>query len=147
MSLCISPRFRVRVGLLIAAAMVSWPFSAGADTEHLVVVIVPSFRPASPMPPAFSSQPPLQWAPPPAMGLTPGLRSPTARCYAGANVCPLAQPEHVGASCSCGTAAGTTEGRALIPPSHDIAGRLNELNVARVFCNPTLRRSSTSTDS
>ena len=59
MSLCISPRFRVRVGLLIAAAMVSWPFSAGADTEHFVVVIVPSFRPASPTPPAFSSQPPL----------------------------------------------------------------------------------------
>ena len=53
MSLCIYPRFRVRVGLLVAAAMVSWPFSAGADTEHLVVVIVPSFRPASPTPPAF----------------------------------------------------------------------------------------------
>jgi len=45
----------------------------------------------------------MQWAPPPAMGLTPGLRSPTALCYAGANVCPLTQPEHIGEPCTCGT--------------------------------------------
>jgi hypothetical protein len=81
---------------------------------------VPSFRPASPPPPAFSTQPPLQWAPPPAMGLTPGRRSLTARCYAGANIRPLAQPDHVGVSCSCDTAV---TGRPLIPPSHEIGGR------------------------
>src|ERR1700722_18412426 len=123
MSLCISPRFWVRVRMLVAAAMASWPLSAGADTEHVVVVVIPTFRSASPPPPEFPTQPALQWAPPSAIGLTPGLRTPPARCYAGANVCPLAQPGHVGASCSCGTAAGATEGRALIPPSHDITGR------------------------
>ena len=93
MSLRIARWHWVRICMLIAAATASWPVLAGADTGHVVVVIVPSFRPESPPPPRFPAQPPLQWAPPPAMGLTPGLRPPTARCYAGANVCPLAQPE------------------------------------------------------
>ena len=119
MSLRIARWHWVRICMLIAAATASWPVFAGADTGHVVVVIVPSFRPESPPPPRFPAQPPLQWAPPPAMGLTPGLRPPTARCYAGANVCPLAQPEQAGAYCSC----DATEGRALIPPSHDVTGR------------------------
>ena len=38
----------VRICMLIAAAVVSWPLSVGADTGHVVVVIVPSFRPESP---------------------------------------------------------------------------------------------------
>ena len=37
--------------MLVAAAMASWPLSAGADTEHVVVVVIPTFRPASPPPP------------------------------------------------------------------------------------------------
>ena len=128
MSLCVARWRWVRIRLLTTAAAVSWPVFAGADTGHVAVVIVPSFRPAGPPPPRFPAQPPLQWAPPPEMGLTPGLRSPSARCYAGANVCPLAQPEHVGASCSCGTTTGPTAGRALIPPSHDITGRAFRTN-------------------
>jgi hypothetical protein len=55
----------------------------------------------------------------PCAGPDPGIPSPTARCYAGNNVCPLTQADNVGQSCTC----GTTMGRALIPPSHDISGR------------------------
>ncbi len=54
------------------------------------------------------------------MGAIPGLRSPTARCYAGGRDCPLEQPDRVGEPCSCG---GALLGRALIPPSHDITGK------------------------
>jgi hypothetical protein len=118
-----SPVFWVRVRMLVAGAMVSWACSAAADTRPPVVVIMPPPRPSSPPPAAFSAQPALQWAPRPAVGLTPGVRSPTPLCYADAHVCPLAQPEHVGESCICGAVPGGTVGRALIPPSHDVAGR------------------------
>jgi hypothetical protein len=106
-----------RVCILIAAAMMLWPPSTDADTRHLFLVIVPQARQSTP-PPIFSAQPPLQWALPYSLGLTPGRRSPTARCYAGTQVCALSRPEHVGEACAC----GITAGRALIPPSHDIAG-------------------------
>src|ERR1700761_7616698 len=119
-----SPVFWVRVRMLVAGAMVSWSCSTAADTRPPIVVIMPPLRPPNPPPPAFSAQPALQWASPPAMGLTPGVRPPTALCYADAHVCPLAQPERVGEPCTCGAAHGGTLGRALIPPSHDVAGRL-----------------------
>ena len=109
---------------MLGAAMVSWPFSVDADTGRPFVVIVPPVRPPSPPERAIPAQPAFQWAPPFAMGLTPGLRSPTARCYAGANVCPLMQPEHIGESCTCGIEGRPLPGRALIPPSHDISSML-----------------------
>ena len=105
-------RFCMRLCMLTVAGMASWPFSVDADTGRPppLVVIVPPVRPPSPPERAVPAQPALQWAPPPAMGLTPGLRSPTALCYAGANVCPLTQPEHIGEPCTCGsrrTSSGT----------------------------------------
>ena len=109
----------VRVCVLVAPTMLSWPLSATADTGHSFVVIVPSFRPPNPPPPAFPAQPAWQWAPTPPLGLTPGIPSPTARCYARTDVCPLTQADNIGQSCTC----GTTTGHALIPPSHDISGR------------------------
>ncbi len=119
-----SPRFWVRLWLFSAAAIMPWPLPADADPSHLFVVIVPPARRPSPPPaPNFPPQAPLQWAPHPSQGLTPGRRSPTARCYAGAYVCPLTRPEHVGQPCTCGTPSGTLQGRALIPPSRDISGR------------------------
>jgi hypothetical protein len=114
-----SRRLSVRDCILIAAAMmILWPLSTDANTRQVFVVIVPQARQPRPPPPIFPAQPPLQWAPPYSLGLTPGRRSPTARCYAGTQVCPLSRPEHVGEACAC----GITAGRALIPPSHDIAG-------------------------
>ena len=121
-------RFCIRLCMLTAAAMASWPFSVDADTGRSFVVIMPPVRPPSPPERAVPPQPPLQWAPPPAMGLTPGLRSPKALCYAGANVCPLTQPEHIGESCTCGIEGRTLPGRALIPPSHDISSILRRTN-------------------
>ena len=121
-------RFSIRLCMLTVAAMASWPFSVDADTKRPFVVIVPPMRPPSPAERAVPAQPALQWAPPPAMGLTPGLRSPTALCYAGANVCPLTQPEHIGGACTCGTAGGPIPGRALIPPSYDISSILRRTN-------------------
>jgi hypothetical protein len=116
-------RFFMRLCMLTAAGTASWPVSVDADTVRPFVVIVPPVRPPSPPERAVPAQPALQWAPPPAMGLTPGLRSPTALCYAGANVCPLMQPDQIGEPCTCGT-GGPLLGRALIPPSHDISGML-----------------------
>ncbi len=113
-----SRHLSVRDCILIAAAMMLWPLSTDADTRQVFVVIVPQVRQPRPPPPIFPAQPPLQWAPPYSLGLTPGRRSPSARCYAETQVCPLSQPEHVGEACTC----GMTTGRALIPPSHDIAG-------------------------
>jgi hypothetical protein len=123
-------RFCMRLCMLTVAAMVSWPFSVDADTGRPppIVVIVPPVRPPSPPERAIPAQPALQWAPPVAAGLMPGLRSPTALCYAGANVCPLTQPGHIGESCTCGTADGPLLGRALIPASHDISGILRRTN-------------------
>ena len=112
----------VRVCVLVAPTMLSWPLSATADTGHSFVVIVPSFRPPNPPSPALPAQPAWQWAPPPPLGLTPGIPSPTARCYARTNVCPLTPADNLGQSCTC----GTTTGRALIPPSHDISGRATD---------------------
>jgi hypothetical protein len=116
-------RFCMRFCMLTAVGMVSWPCSVDADTGRSFVVIMPPMRPPSPPERAVPAQPTLQSAPPAAMGLTPGLRSPTALCYAGANVCPLTQPEHIGEPCTCGT-GGPLLGRTLIPPSHDISGIL-----------------------
>jgi hypothetical protein len=121
-------RFCIRLCMLTGAALVSWPFSVGADIGRPFVVIVPPVRPPSPPERTVPAQPALQWAPPLAMGLTPGLRSPTARCYAGANVCPLTQPEHIGESCTCGIEGRPLPGRALIPPSHDISSILRRTN-------------------
>jgi len=120
-------RFCMRLCMLTAVGMASWPCSVGADTNRTFVVIMPPVRPPSPPERAVPAQPTLQWAPPPAMGLTPGLRSPTALCYAGASVCPLTQPEHIGEPCTCGT-GGPLLGRTLIPPSHDISGTLRHTN-------------------
>src|ERR1700730_6769372 len=114
-----SRHISVRDCLLFAAAMMLWPLSTDADTRQVFGVIVPRARRPAPPPPMFSAQPPLQWAPPYSLGLTPGRRSPTARCYAGTQVCPLSRPEHVGEACAC----GITAGRALIPPSQDNLGR------------------------
>src|SRR5580692_4232783 len=117
----------VRVCVLIAATMLSWPLSATAetghsfvvDTGHSFVVIVPSFRSPNPRPRAVPAQPAWEWAPTPPLGLTPGIPSPAARCYARTDVCPLTQAGNIGQACTC----GTTTGHALIPPSHDISGR------------------------
>jgi hypothetical protein len=117
----------LRFCMLAVAGMASWPFSVDADTHRPFVVIVPPVRPPSPPERAVPAQPALQWAPPPAIGLTPGLRSPTALCYAGANVCRLTQPEHIGEPSTCGT-GGPLVGRTLIPPSHDISGTLRHAN-------------------
>jgi hypothetical protein len=121
-------RFCIRLCILTASAMASCLSSVDADTGRPLVVIVPPVRPPSPPKRAVPAQPALQWAPPLAMGLTPGLRSPTARCYAGSNVCPLTQPEHIGESCTCGTEDRPLPGRALIPPSHDISSILRRTN-------------------
>ena len=121
-------RFCIRLCMLTAAAMASWLSSVDADTGRPLVVIVPPVRPPSPPERTVPAQPALQWAPPLAMGLTPGLRSPTARCYAGSNVCPLTRPEHIGESCICGTTGAPLLGRALIPPSHDIFGMQRRTN-------------------
>jgi hypothetical protein len=122
-------RFCMRLCTLTVAVMASWPFPVDADTGRPLplVVIMPPVRPPSPPELAVPAQPALQWAPPPAMGLTPGLRSPTALCYAGADVCPLTQPEHIGKPCTWGT-GGPLLGRTLIPPSHDISGPLRHTN-------------------
>jgi hypothetical protein len=110
--------------LVVAAMMMAWPSCfADADPRNPVVVIVPQVRLPSQQPPHFPTQPALQWAPPPAVGLTPGLRSPAPRCYAGTTVCPLERPELLGKGCTCNTASGLRTGRALIPPVHDAAGR------------------------
>jgi hypothetical protein len=114
-----SPRSWHWLRTLIAAAMALWAVSANADPKHLFVVIVPTWRPPTPPPPAIQAPAPLLWYPPPPLGLTPGTRSPNARCYVGTSVCPLARPERVGESCTCGSIVG----RALIPPSHDASGR------------------------
>jgi hypothetical protein len=101
MSLLMAPWLWVRLCMLIGAAMASWPVSGGADTGHVVVVIVPSFRPASPPPQRFRAQAPLQWAPPPAMGLTPGQRSPAA--------IGRASPAAVVRACHVASTAGAAE--------------------------------------
>ena len=121
-------RFCIRLCILTAAAMASWLSPVDADTGRPLVVIVPPARPPSPPERTVPAQPALQWAPPLAMGLTPGLRSPTARCYAGPNVCPLTQPEHIGESCTCGMEGRPLPGRALIPPSHDISSMILRTN-------------------
>ena len=117
-------QFWVRLCVFGVAAMTSWPLSANPDAGRVIVVIVPPARqPSPPPPPSFPLQPPLQWAPPPALGLTPGRRSPTALCYAGTYVCPLTQPEQVGEPCLCGPPSDLLQGRALIPPSREISER------------------------
>ncbi len=113
----------IRCCLLIVAAVVLQPDRGIADNRHFFVVITPPPRPQPSPQPSFPVQPPLQWAPPLALGRTPGVRSPTARCYAGTQVCPLPDPGRVGEPCSCATEGATQLGRALIPPSYDIAGR------------------------
>jgi hypothetical protein len=118
----------IRLCMLTATAMTSWLSPVDADTGRPLVVIVPPVRPPSPPERAVPAQPALQWAPPLAMGLTPGLRSPTARCYAGPNVCPLTQPEHIGESCTCGMEGRPLPGRALIPPSRDISSMILRTN-------------------
>jgi hypothetical protein len=121
MSLCMIAG--VRLCALVSAAMMAWPpCFADADPRNPVVVIVPQVRLPSQQPLHVPTQPALQWAPPPAMGLTPGPRSPAPRCYAGTTVCPLERPEQVGKGCSCNTASGVRTGRALIPPVRDAAG-------------------------
>lgn len=109
-----SPRRPVAVSLLVAAAA-AWPMPAMPDRP--VVVFITPRPPPPPVPQhSFPAQPPLQWAPPPALGPIPGQRSPTARCYAGTQICPLADADRVGEPCTCGSGVS---GRALIPPSHD----------------------------
>jgi hypothetical protein len=124
MSLRMPAHSDVRPTVLVVAAMLVWPpCFAYADTRNPVVVIVPQVRLPSQQPPAFPRQPAQQWSPPPAMGLTPGVRSPAALCYAGTAVCPLERPELVGKGCTCNTASGLRVGRALIPPVRDPAGK------------------------
>ena len=99
MSLCMARWHWVQVYMLIRRSngvVASFSGRRHQPRRRGGCAVIPSGKPTSSE--RFPAQPPLQWAPPPAMGLTPGLRSPTARCYAGADVCPLAQPEHVGAS-------------------------------------------------
>jgi hypothetical protein len=82
----------VRHCTLVAVAMMVWPPRfADAGPPNPVVVILPPARPPSSQARTFPAQPALQWAPPPAMGLTPGTRSPAPRCYAGPTICPLAR--------------------------------------------------------
>jgi hypothetical protein len=113
----------VRLCTLVAVAMMAWPPRfADAGPPNPVVVILPPARPPSSQARTFPAQPALQWAPPPAMGLTPGTRSPAPRCYAGPTICPLDRPEQLGKGCTYNTGNGVKTGRALIPPTHDIAG-------------------------
>ncbi len=121
----------VRLGILVAAAMVPPPVSAH-DRTFVVIVPAPP-RPSPPPPRIFSPQPPLQWMPPPALGLTPGIPSPTARCYAGRYVCTAAQPEHLGERCTCATSRGPVTGQILIPPSrpHPAPGNKSDEPAAR----------------
>ena len=116
-------RVSTRLWLLLAAVLILEPNRVFADREHVIVIISPPFRASSQPQPIFLPQPPLQWAPPVALGLTPGIRSPTARCYAELEVCPLADPQGIGEPCTCVTAGATQRGRGLIPPSRDFAGR------------------------
>jgi len=114
-----SSRCSLALFVLIAAA-VSWPDAALSDNRHVIVVITPPPRPQPSPRPSFPAQPPLQWAPPLALGAMPGPRLPAARCYAKGHDCPLDQPDRLGKSCSCG---GAVLGRALIPPSRDVTGK------------------------
>ena len=119
-----SARYLAEFRCLIPAVTLSLALLSHADAREVSVVVVPFFLPPpSPPQPAFRPEPELQWSLPFAIGRMPGLRSPTARCYARATVCPLARPEQVGEACTCETASGSTTGEALIPPSHDISGR------------------------
>ncbi len=126
--LCMPARACLRLCLLIAAATASGlSVPASADPRRGLVVIVPPPREPAPPPPASQAQPPKLWLPPAAMGLLPGAPSPAPRCYAGTNVCPLVRSEQVGQACTCTTPGDTisgdpTTGRALIPPSCDVAG-------------------------
>jgi hypothetical protein len=92
------------------------------EAMAIFVVLVPQARPPSP-PPYIQAPPALLWAPPPSPGVTPGTRSPPARCYTDIEVCELARPADVGKACTCDTPDGHVTGRALIPPSHDSSGR------------------------
>ena len=94
----------------------------GYHAMTVVVVLIPQAR-QPPSPPVIQAPPALLWAPPPTPGLTPGTRSPAAKCYTATDVCPLAQPNRVGEACTCDTAGRQARGRALIPPSHDNSGR------------------------
>jgi len=49
-----SRHFWLRVGMLGVAAMTSWPLSADADVNRVIVVIVPPARQPSPPPPPAS---------------------------------------------------------------------------------------------
>ena len=114
----------VRTCLFLAAA---WLLQAGpvaADNGRRIIVVtvpVPILNPSPPR--VVPAQPALQWEPPPALGPIPGARSPTARCFAGSDVCPLPNPDRVGEPCTCLIAGANHEGRALIPPSRDVTGR------------------------
>jgi hypothetical protein len=109
--------------MLIAAATAPGPLvPATAEPRHALVVIMPPARVPGPPPPASEAAPPKPWLPFAASGPVPGAPSPAPRCYAGTNVCSLARPEQVGQACTCTTLEGPSTGRALIPPSHDIAG-------------------------
>jgi len=114
-----SSRFASALFVLVAG-WVSWPNAAIPDNRRLFVIIAPPPLPQPAPQHSFPIQPPLQWAPAPALGAIPGRRSPPARCYAGDRDCPLEQTDRVGKPCSCG---GALLGRALIPPSHDISGK------------------------
>src|SRR6476646_708194 len=107
------PGPRARLCMVIAAALVSLS-AVSADAGQLFVVIVPLPRPPDP-PPVIIPAPPLQWAPPPTIGLTPGVPSPAARCYAGPHVCQLERTERVGEGCTCDTPSG--HDRACLDPT------------------------------
>jgi hypothetical protein len=94
----------------------------GHHAMTVVVVLVPQARPL-PTPPVIQAPPAQLWAPPLTPGLTPGPRSPAAKCYTSTDICALAQPDRVGEACTCDTAGRQLRGRALIPPSHDSSGR------------------------
>jgi len=112
-------RYSLALLMLIAVAVFR-PDVAVSDSRHIFVVISPPPRPQSAPAQSFPTQPPLQWAPFLPLGAIPGRRSPAARCYADGHDCPLERSDRVGESCTCG---GAVLGRALIPPSHDTAGR------------------------
>ena len=111
-------KLSAKLCMLITAAVMSWPLPAAAGW----VFFVPSVRVPDPPQATYPAQPALLWAPPPALGVHPGHRSPLARCYAGDSVCPLPNPDEVGQSCTCAPAGRRVVGRALIPPSHDFSG-------------------------
>jgi len=84
--------------LAAGAAQAHWHGSGG----FYVGVAPPLYAPAYPYHRPYHYAPPVYHAPPAA----------TEGCYAGAWVCPLEAPAHVGMPCACPTGRGQAWGRA-----------------------------------